>query len=171
MHVHNVHERSLARPAAQVGALIDTLASDHDRLWPLPLWPEMHFDRPLGVGASGGHGPIGYDVEAYEPGSRVRFRFTQPVGFKGYHEFLVIPSGDDAAILRHTLEMETSGSGLLAWQLAVRHFHDASLEDALAYAEAALGLPVHVVPWGWYVRYLRRAGMPNLPTKHVIPGA
>ncbi|UNO43730.1 DUF2867 domain-containing protein [Streptomyces sp. MST-110588] len=38
----------------------------------------MRFDRPLGVGAYGGHGPVRYRVSAYDPGRRIRFDFTSP---------------------------------------------------------------------------------------------
>jgi hypothetical protein len=58
MQVLNVHERVLPVDAAAVGALMDTVASDDDALWPKTSWPRVRFDRPLGVGAVGGHGPI-----------------------------------------------------------------------------------------------------------------
>ncbi|MDQ3135435.1 MAG: hypothetical protein M3Q76_11655, partial [Acidobacteriota bacterium] len=64
----NVHERILQSPFAAAGELIDKLASRDDLLWPRERWPAMKLDRPLGVGAKGGHGPIRYVVEAYEPG-------------------------------------------------------------------------------------------------------
>jgi hypothetical protein len=62
--------RLKASPAEEVGALIDSPAGPHDGLWARDLWPEMRFDRPLVVGADGGHGPVLYAVEAYEPGRR-----------------------------------------------------------------------------------------------------
>jgi len=78
MNVRNVHERVLDVPACDLAVLLDGLASPDDALWPRHLWPAMKFDRPLQVGAVGGHGPIRYTVEAYEPGRRIRFRFTAP---------------------------------------------------------------------------------------------
>jgi hypothetical protein len=54
MQVLNVHERELQVGSAEVGALLDSLASENDRLWPRACWPAMRFDRPLGVGAVGG---------------------------------------------------------------------------------------------------------------------
>jgi hypothetical protein len=66
----NVHQRSLAVPVAEAGFLIDGLAGPDDRLWPSDRWPAMRFDRPLGVGARGGHGPVRYAVGAYVPGRR-----------------------------------------------------------------------------------------------------
>ncbi len=35
MKVKNIHERKMAYPASAVGALIDTLASENDKLWPI----------------------------------------------------------------------------------------------------------------------------------------
>ena len=62
MLVRNVHYRALSVPPADVAPLLDGLASPTDRLWPVEAWPRMRFDRPLQVGAQGGHGPIRYTV-------------------------------------------------------------------------------------------------------------
>ena len=78
MQILNIHERELKAPAVQVGALIDTLASAGDRLWPRHSWPHMQFDRPLGVGADGGHGPIRYRVEAMIPADMSGFVLPAP---------------------------------------------------------------------------------------------
>jgi hypothetical protein len=156
MHVVNIHQRSFPRPAAEVGRLLDTLASDHDALWPRSMWPAMHFDRPLGVGADGGHGPVRYVVIEYDPGRRVRFRFTGPRGFNGHHEMQVLSDGGNT-VLRHTIDVNTEGPALLTWPLAIRHLHDALLEDAFATAEVSLGLAPTVVPWSPWVKFLRWA--------------
>ena len=155
MTVLNVHERRLAASAAEVGALLDTLATPQDRLWPRGFWPAMRFDGPLAPGASGGHGPIRYAVEAMEPGRAVRFRFLVPRGFDGWHALEIVPDGERASILRHTLAMTPRGTARLVWPLAIRPLHDALLEDALARAEAAVGQTPTVVPWSSWVRLLR----------------
>ena len=54
----NVHERELPASAGDVGRLLDQVGSVDDPLWPAPTWPPVRFDRPLAVGADGGHGPI-----------------------------------------------------------------------------------------------------------------
>ncbi|MEW6348144.1 MAG: SRPBCC family protein [Thermodesulfobacteriota bacterium] len=156
MHVLNIHERELPFPADQVGKLIDTLSSPEDALWPKELWPPMRFDRPLSVGAVGGHGPVGYEVEDYVPGISVRFRFRAPKGYDGFHEFRVIAVSSERAVLRHTIEMTAHGIAVLSWLLAIRPLHDALLEDSLALAEASLGLKPRVIPWSCRVRLLRR---------------
>lgn len=155
MHVLNIHERELSGKPAEVGALIDSLASSKDRFWPRALWPAMRFDRPLGVGAVGGHGLISYIVEEYHPGQMIKFRFTAPRGFNGHHWLEVLPKTDRCTLLRHTIHMQTFGSALLFWPLAIRYLHDALLEDAFAFAQAALGTPPVVHPWSWWVKLLR----------------
>lgn len=155
MNVRNLHERTLAAESAAVGALIDRLASPEDRLWPHAAWPAICFDRPLGVGAIGGHGPIRYVVEAYEPGRSLRFRFTAPRGFDGTHEFEVEPRGEGRTRLRHLLEMRAAGPAILTWGLVFRPLHDALVEDALDRAERSLGLPSTAKRWSARVRLLR----------------
>ncbi|XTZ18414.1 SRPBCC family protein [Micromonospora echinospora] len=154
--VHNVHERHLTAPAATVGALLDSLAGPDDRLWPRRRWPAMRLDRPLGVGASGGHGPIRYVVQEYEPGVRVRFRFQSPAGFHGHHEYEVLPDGGHGCRLRHRLVMTTRGPARLTWPLFFRPLHDALLEDSLDTAARAVGLtPSTPHRWSTRVRALR----------------
>ncbi|HPF36648.1 MAG TPA: SRPBCC family protein [Candidatus Krumholzibacteria bacterium] len=155
MHVTNIHHRDLPAPPTQIGALLDTLASPQDGLWPRRLWPRMAFDRPLGVGADGGHGPIRYFVEAYEAGRSIRFRFTGPRGFDGIHRFDVEPRDDGTTRLRHTIEMETRGRAVLTWPLLYEPMHDALIEDAFTTAEGSLGAPLVVRPWSWRVKVLR----------------
>jgi hypothetical protein len=154
MHVTNIHQRVVPRPVTEVGRLLDSLASNHDALWPCDLWPAMRFDRPLSVGADGGHGPVRYAVVDYEPGRRIRFVFKAPRGFNGWHELQLQPEGD-GTLMRHTIEMNTTGPALFTWPLAIRWLHDACLEDAFTTAEASLGLAPTVVPWSPWVKLLR----------------
>lgn len=116
----------------------------------------MRFDRPLGVGAVGGHGPIRYVVEEYLPGRRLKFRFLGPSGFDGHHWLEVLPKGERNTLLRHTVRMSAHGSAMLAWPLAIRFLHDALIEDALARAQASLGATPLVRPWSLWVKLLRR---------------
>lgn len=157
MRVLNIHQREIAAAEATVGALLDSLASPADSLWPKESWPAMRFDRPLGVGAAGGHGPIRYAVEEFVPGRRVVFRFTGPRGFKGGHRLEILPAGEDRTILRHRMAMETEGPALLSWPLIFRPLHDELLEDALARAQTACGLVPDVNAWSPWVRFLRWA--------------
>ena len=155
MQVLNIHERELNASIARVGELIDSLATQADRLWPVHSWPRMQFDRPLGVGASGGHGPIRYKVEAYEPCRFIKFRFTGPRGFDGYHAFDLSTMPGDRVKLRHTVKMNTRGLALISWPLVFEPMHNALIEDALATAEASLGLLPTMQDWSPWVRFLR----------------
>lgn len=155
MPVRNVHERRIAADAVRVGSLIDTLASADDRLWPSHAWPRMEFDRPLGVGADGGHGPIRYVVQVYEPGRRVEFRFTAPRGFDGTHGYEIDTVDESMTRLRHVLEMELGWPAILTWPLIFRPLHDALIEDSLDKAEHSLGLEPRSTAWSWRVRLLR----------------
>ena len=118
MKVKNVHERVLAAPVDEVGALLDSLSSSSDRVWP-ERWPTMRFDRPLQVGAVGGHGPIRYEVEGYAAGRVVRFRFTRPSGFDGSHRYEATGLPQGQTRLRHVLEMDVGGVALISgrWRI------------------------------------------------------
>jgi hypothetical protein len=115
--VRNVHRRAVDDVDA-VGTLLDGLGSAHDRLWPRDRWPAMRLDRPLQVGARGGHGPISYRVELYEPKRRVRFRFERPAGFDGFHEFCLVEG--DPSVLEHLLEAHMTGAARFSWPLVFR---------------------------------------------------
>lgn len=156
MAVINLHRRHLPAPASAVGALLDTLAGEGDALWPTHVWPAMRFDRPLGAGAAGGHGPVRYTVEHYVPGRWVRFRFTGPRGFDGFHEFTAHPTPDGTDLV-HLLVMNARGPARLTWPLAFRWMHDACLEDCLDRAEHALtGSVADPARWSGRVRLLRK---------------
>jgi hypothetical protein len=154
--VENIHERMIDAPLAKVGGLIDQLASRDDLLWPRDRWPAMRFDRPLEVGAVGGHGPVRYFVEAYEPGRFITFRFTAPKGFVGTHALEVEAGEAGATRLRHVLRMRARGLARLSWPLVFRWLHDALVEDALDRAEGCgISQSVKLRQWSHYVRLLR----------------
>ncbi len=156
MKILNIHERLLPADYVAVGALLDSLSSPDDRLWPRGIWPTMRFDRPLTLGAVGGHGPIRYRVEGYTAGERVVFRFTGPSGLVGTHRFELIPQGATGTLLRHTVDADSRGAMILAWPLLFGPLHDALLEDGLATAQASLGLEAEITPWSPWVRVVRR---------------
>lgn len=167
LRVHNVHERVLAAPPSAVGRLLDTLASDDDRLWPHEHWPSLRLDPGLQPGAAGGHGRVRYEVVDYEPGRRVRFRCTRPTGLAGYHEFSVENvSGDTETRLAHRVRAQISGTTLFTWPVFFRPLHDALIEDAFDKAEMeVMGTVRAPTSWspvvrGWraVVRRARRIG-------------
>jgi hypothetical protein len=156
MAIRNVHERRYRASAGEVGTLLDSLASSGDRLWPHERWPAMRLRGPLAPGAAGGHGPIRYAVEAYEPGRLIRFRFTRPHGFNGTHAFVVRADNSGHTVLRHELVMNTSGAARVTWPVVFRPLHDALIEDALDKAGSALGEGQPPRRWSLRVRMLRR---------------
>ena len=144
MLIRNVHARDYGTAP---GALLDSILDPARSIWPSPPWPALRLDRGLAVGSRGGHGPIRYAVEAYEPGRRVRFRFDPRLGFDGWHELAT-----DGTRLTHVLECRASGVALMKWLLVIRPLHDALLEDLLDRAAEALGDPPRRARWSWRVR-------------------
>jgi hypothetical protein len=154
MKIVNVHQRLLHGAPDRVSALLSTLGSPNDQVWPRNGWPRMVLDRPLGVGAKGGHGPVRYYVEAHEP-QFTAFRFTKP-GVNGWHAFEILDSTQQHCVLEHRIEADFTGLMLLKWLFVVRWLHDACVEDALSQAQVSLGQTPRRVPWSPYVRFLMR---------------
>jgi hypothetical protein len=167
--IFNRHEIEIAAAPEEIGELIDTLATANDLLWPRFRWPRMRLNKPLSIGARGGHGPIGYWIEEYEPGGRILFRFenTQWIsrGLEGYHT-LFMERGEHATKLVHEIVGTIRGRALLLWPLAIRPLHDALIEDALALAAKHFH-PSHPFPpeLSLRVRILRRLARMRLPGK------
>ena len=155
MKVENTHERTMCRPIRQVAELLNSLSAEKDRLWPCESWPPMRLDRPLEEGAKGGHGPIRYRVTHFEPGRRVRFKFTGPSGFDGFHEFKLISRSQEETTIRHEIHMKAKGQALFTWPFIFRSLHDALIEDAFNKAERELGLSAADSNWSVWVRILR----------------
>ncbi|MFT4199168.1 SRPBCC family protein [Gordonia sp. (in: high G+C Gram-positive bacteria)] len=140
MDVTNIHEREYPVAAPDVAALVATLSSERDRLWPTESWPPMRFDRGLVEGAIGGHGPVRYRVERVDPAGVVVFRFTGPKGFDGWHGYSVHAHSPSATVLRHELRMRTSGWARASWPLFFRPLHDALIEESLDKAAREFGV-------------------------------
>jgi hypothetical protein len=156
LRFYSIHERRYGASPAAAGALLDGLSSREDTLWPGDRWPAQRFDRPLGPGAGGGHGPIRYEVVAYEPGRRVDYRFLpEGAGLSGSHWFEVVPT-EGGVVLRHVIDGRAALLAWLRWQLVYRWLHDALLRDALDNAERELtGHVVRPAQYNAWVRLLR----------------
>ena len=151
--VHNIHGRALPVAAAEVGRMLDRLGTADDRLWPAPAWLPVRFDRPLAVGADGGHGPIRYHVTGYDPGRRVELTFHPRTGLIGTHTLEVEERGPHACVLRHRLSARPAGRMRLLWPALVRVCHDTVIEHLLDNAESAVtGTVAHPVRYSWRAR-------------------
>ena len=159
----NVHERLVNGSPEDVWALVETLGTRKDRLWPGDVWPAMELDRGLVVGSRGGHANVRYHVDSMTPGRSVVFRFEPPTGLDGVHRFDLDPT-ESVTMLRHTIDATPTGSMRAVWPLMVRWIHGAVVEDALDNAEAALANnPVQRRRPNGYVRQLVRMIRPHRP--------
>ena len=156
MNVVNVHHRLLHASPARVSELLASLGSPDDCLWPRNGWPRMRLDGPVAPGAAGGHGPIRYRVEAWQPGRLVRFRFAGMRGVEGWHAFEILDATPHHCVLEHRMEARLGGTTALKWACFIRPLHDACVEDALSQAQASLGETPRSVPWSPVVRLLMR---------------
>jgi hypothetical protein len=158
MRIESVHTRELPVTAHELGRILDTLAGPDDKLWPIERWPNdpIGFDRPLAVGARGGHGPIRYTVAAYEPGRRIAFEFEPGSGLRGHHRLEVEPVDGDRARMRHVLDAEVGGIYRLLRPVFLA-MHDALVEDLLDKAElAATGRLARAARWPRWLRLANR---------------
>jgi len=139
--IRNVHTRDLGVPA---GPFVDRI----QELWP-PAWGKQEFDRPLGVGADGGHGPIRYHCTSFTPGESITFAFRE-----GHGTHTLSASG---TVVRHELVGDFPLATRIRWALVVRWLHDACLEDLFDNFERAAGRePAAPARWSPWVRLVRR---------------
>lgn len=139
--IRNVHTRDLGVPA---GPFVDRI----QELWP-PAWGKQEFDRPLGVGADGGHGPIRYHCTSFTPGESITFAFRD-----GHGTHTLSASG---TVVRHDLVGDFPLVARIRWTLVVRWLHDACLEDLFDNFERAAGRePAAPARWSPWVRLVRR---------------
>jgi hypothetical protein len=155
MKINNIHQRTLSLSLDDAKKLIDHLASEQDILWPHQKWPAMKFDSGLKIGAQGGHGPIRYNIVEYNPGNFIRFQFTAPSGFNGYHAFKLKQLDASNVHLSHEIKMEIAGPALITWPFIFRPLHDALMEDAMTRAEQFAKMTTRPIRWSFWVRLLR----------------
>lgn len=155
--IRNVHERDLPVASERLAPLLDSVAEPGHTVWPAPAWPALRLDRPLGVGAAGGHGPIRYACTAYIPGREVEFTFDPAVGLVGTHTLAVLDGpAPGRCVVRHVLEGRATGLVTsLRWALVIRWLHDALIEDMFDNVARAVGHPpVRPARWSLWVRWV-----------------
>ena len=167
MKVLNTHQRILNQPKNKVVAFLETLSTENDKIWPKEKWPPMKFNDGIKVGAKGGHGPIRYSVETYNPNELIQFRFSKPHGFNGFHKFEIHELSKNKTEVKHTIDMNTVGKGTLIWILGVRSLHNALIEDGFDKLENNFLEHKKSTKWNFWVKFLRKqiAKRRNKPNK------
>ena len=155
MKVLNIHKRTINQPKIKVAELLKTLSTENDRIWPKEKWPEMKFKGGINIGAKGGHGPIRYSVEKYNPNEIIEFRFSKPNGFNGIHKFEINELTNEKTEIKHTISMNTVGRGTLIWILAIRSLHNALIEDGFDKLENNFSENIKSTKWNFWVKFLR----------------
>ena len=156
MKVLNIHKRIINEPKENVAELLSTLSTENDRIWPFEKWPPMKFKNGIEVGAKGGHGPIRYTVEKYEPKNLIQFRFSRPKGFSGIHKFEVNELSNTQTEFKHTIDMKTIGKGILIWYFSIRALHNALIEDAFDKLENNFLPGQKYTKWNLWVKLIRK---------------
>ena len=157
MKVLNIHKRVIHQPKIEIAELLDSLASENDKMLATDKWPRMKLDKGLQVGSKGGHRPIRYSVQAYQQGEWVEFKFSKPKGFNGIHKFEITALDAQRTEIKHTIDMNTSIKATIIWSLAVRWLHDAYIEDAFDKVENQFSTVKNPYQWNIWVRFLRGA--------------
>lgn len=155
MKVVNIHERTINQQKNQVWRFFETLSSDNDMVVATNKWSRMTMDKGLQVGSKGGHGPIGYSIQEFIPCELIKFEFTKPRGFYGYHKFELSETEEGKTKIKHTIEMDTSYKGYLLWIFAIRWLHDAFIEDAFDKVENHFAPIKKFSEWSLWVKLLR----------------
>lgn len=156
MKVLNTHKRIIYQPKNKVVELLNTLSTENDKIWPKEKWPAMKFKGGIKIGAKGGHGPIRYSVEKYNPNEIIQFRFLKPIGFNGIHKFEVKELTEEKTEIKHTIDMNTIGKGTLAWILGIRSLHNALIEDGFDKLENNFSNNKKSTEWNLWVKILRK---------------
>lgn len=155
MKVINVHKRIIDQPKEKVSKLLQTLASEDDKIWPNKKWPAIRFKEGLRVGAKGGHGIIRYDITQYNFEDSIYFKFTRPLGFNGYHNFKINQLEHHKTEVIHCIDMKTHGMSTFSWMFIIRWLHDALIEDALDKLENHFLVSKKHTEWSFWVRFWR----------------
>lgn len=156
MRILNIHKRIINQPKIRVSGILETLSTQNDRIWPKEKWPAMKFTNGIQIGAKGGHGPIRYSVEKYNPNEIIQFRFSKPKGFNGIHKFEIKELTDNQTEIKHTLDMNAKGKALLIWILTIRSLHNALIEDGFDKVENYFSQDLKLTKWNVWVKFMRK---------------
>ena len=156
MKVLNIHKRIINQSKSEVSEILKTLATENDKVWPKEKWPEMKFKGGIKVGAKGGHGPIRYLVEKYNPNQIIQFKFSKPTGFNGIHKFEIEELDKNKTEIKHTIDMKAEGKGIFIWTFAIRSLHNALIEDGFDKIENNFCDSKKKTEWNFWTKFLRK---------------
>jgi hypothetical protein len=156
----NIHKREINSSKLEVAKLFRTLSAKNNVMLATDKWSPMRLDKGLQVGSKGGHGLIKYFVTDYQPDNSITFRFDLK-GFDGFHKFEISEMASNKTQLVHAIEMTTSGLATMKWVLAVRHLHDAYIEDAFNKVENHFAIIKKTSEWTVWVWLLRKIMKPK----------
>jgi hypothetical protein len=164
MKIINIHQRTINQPKVEIEKLFKTLATKNDLVVDTAKWPPMILDNGIQVGSKGGHGPMKYTVEEFVSGELIKFRFTAPKGFEGFHKIEFTEVKPHFTELKHTIDTNINGFALLTYPLAIRWLHDAFIEDAFDKVENNFTTKKKVSEWSIWVKFLRKISNPKRNT-------
>jgi hypothetical protein len=156
MSIINKHERIIKAAKEKIAEILDQIAIKEKSVWPSDRWPPIEFDRPLSIGALGGHGPIRYTVTDYRRGEYLECKFTSPIEFIGIHTFRIKEIEKNMIKITHMIDMKVKGKMKIIWPIAVRPLHDALLEDLFDNVEISVSTKPVLQKWSLWVRFLRK---------------
>lgn len=156
LKIKNIHKRIINQPLEKVAAALATISTENDIVWPTENWPAMKFKNGIQVGAKGGHGPIRYSVEKYNPSEIIQFRFSKPVGFNGIHKFDLVEIAPQKTQINHTIDITTSLGATFSWFFAIRSLHNALIEDGFDKLENNFSNQKKKTEWNFWVKFLRK---------------
>nr|WP_321222663.1 hypothetical protein [uncultured Psychroserpens sp.] len=155
MKVINIHKRVINQPKHKVSHLFKSLTTSNDMIWPYKNWPAMRFKKGLEVGNKGGHGQIRYTITEFKEGNHIKFKFTKPHGFNGFHELRINSVGKNSSEIVHCIKMSTTFKASLMWLIVIRWLHNALIEDALINVENYFSEEKKKNKYNFWVKLLR----------------
>lgn len=155
MNINNIHKRTINKSIDNISPLLSDITALNRLFWPHEKWPRIRFKNGLSTGNSGGHGPIRYDIEKYQPGQYIHFRFTKPKGIVGHHKLELNKIDDLNTEIKHSVVAQSYGMGTYKWLFIIRWLHDALLEDAMDKIENQVTSKTKHTSWNLWVRILR----------------
>jgi len=153
--VINIHKRIINQPKEKISELFRTLATENDKILNTNKWSPMKLNNGKTIGSKGGHGPIRYTVQKYIPNDYIQFEFTQPKGFNGTHYFRITELEENKTEIKHSIEMNTTGTAILTWSIAIHWLHNAFMEDAFDKVENHFLTEKKKTEWSVWVKILR----------------